>query len=323
MTAPAEPTADPYAEALVTSEATAQDLVSDNLVALMMSMWASFSAFYAGAEVAAFGARIAGYVIAAQRQAGLITEAHLRQQNRRMGLEMPSTPILDLPRDLRLGAATEDVYQRPIRQVRYLESTGVPRVDALKAATERLEATALVDVALARATAAQQVMYALPDKTPQGPVRGYRRVIHPELGQVCGLCIAASDRVYRKRDMLPLHNRCKCTIIPVIGVQDPGGQLNAADLATLYAAAGGSTSSAALKRVRYEIKENGEMGPVLTEAGTRMKGPATAVDQLSDRAKQLRREQLQRQIEALRGPASRSQWHADRLEQLRELLSAA
>ena len=48
-----------------------------------------------------------------------------------------------------------------------------------------------------------------------------------------------------------------------------------------------------------------------------------AVEQLSDRAKKMRREQLARQIEEMRGPASRSQWHQDRLEQLQELLRAA
>lgn len=326
MTEPA-PT-DPAVAALVDGEGAAQDVVSDNLVALILTLWSSFAvtsaAFYAGETVAAFGARVATYVAAAQRQAARITESHLRQQTQRMGVELPAGSIVDLPTDLRLGAATADIYQRPIRQVRYLESTGVPLADAVAAATERLEQQALTDLQLARANASQQVMYAMPEKTPRaGVVRGYRRIIHPELGQVCGLCIAASDRIYRKRDMLPLHARCKCTTIPVIGVQDPGGKLNADDLTALYAAAGGSTSSAALKRVRYEIKENGELGPVLTVAGEKMRGPGQVQNQLSDRAAKMRREQLARQIEEMRGQAERSQWHRDRLEQLQELLAAA
>lgn len=321
MTEPA-PTADPYAEALVTSEAVAQDLVSDNLLAIIMATWAAFGAFYAGDAVAALGTKLATYVVAAQRQAALITEAHLRQQMRRMSFELPATPIIDLPRDLRLGAETADVYQRPVRQIRYLESTGVPLADAVKAATERLEKIALTDLQLARSTAAQQVMYAAPEDTPQGPIRGYRRVIHPELGAVCGLCIAAADRIYRKKELLPLHPGCKCTTIPVIGVQDPGGDLNADDLARIYADAG-STSAERLRQTRYEIGENGEIGPVLTPLGAKLTTAERAVEQLGDRAKQMRREQLARQIEALRGPASRSLWHKDRLEQLEELLAAA
>lgn len=316
-------TSDPYVSALVDSEAAAQDVVSDNLVALILAIWSSFEAFYAGEAVAAFGARIATYVVAAQRQAARITEAHLRQQMLRMDYALPATPIVDLPADLRLGAATEDVYQRPIRQVRYLESTGVPLTDAVQAATERLEKMALTDLQLARATASQQVMYSTDeDEEEAGPIRGYRRVIHPELGAVCGLCIAAADRIYQKKDLLALHPGCKCTPIPVIGVQDPGGKLNAEDLAQLYLDAG-STSTEALRQTRYEIGENGELGPVLTPAGARLTTAERAIEQLSDRAKKMRREQLARQIEEMRGPASRSQWHADRLEQLEELLRAA
>ena len=586
---------DPYVSALVDSEAAAQDVVSDNLVALIAAMWASFaaasSALYAGELVADFGARVASYVVAAQRAAAQITEVHLRQQMLRMDFELPSTSIVDLPADLRLGAATEDVYQRPIRQVRYLESTGVPLAEAVQTATERLEKAALTDLQLARSTASQQVMYAAPETRGQ-KIRGYRRVIHPELGAVCGLCIAASDRIYRKKELLPLHpgcviegtevsadgiraltrrrysgrlvvlrtstgekltvtpnhpvltdqgwvradrlqvgdrvvrsgsgqrtgrrrpyqqqsptrvedvwrsltvtsgllprsvplasedfhgdvagerevdvvlvdrhlapvgdvsfaqpasehglvdahgrriglsrsgvlalvldrlllpsgslvggsrdtltfsgsgpvsqesrlglradrnfsapesaddrgtgyaevgrelldrlagqvefsdlvevdittgschvynletgegwygassivvSNCKCTTIPVIGVQDPGGDLNAEDLAQLYLDAGG-TSTEALRATRYEIGENGELGAVLTPAGAKLTSAERAIEQLSDRAKKMRREQLARQIEEMRGPASRSQWHRDRLEQLQELLRAA
>lgn len=588
-------TAEPYAEALVTAEALAQDAISDNLVAIMLTLWASFvaeSAFYSGEAVAEFGRRVATYVIAAQRQAGLIAEAHLREQVIGMGLTVPPSSVLDLPADLRLGAATDDVYQRPIRQVRYLESTGVPLAEAVQTATERLEKTALTDLQLARSTAAQQVMYSLPDDTPAGPVRGYRRVIHPELGAVCGLCIAAADRIYQKRDLLPLHpgcvvegtevsadgvraltrrrysgrlvvlrtgtgekltvtpnhpvltdqgwvradrlqvgdrvvrsggsqgagrrrpdqqqsptrvedlwraatvlggllprsvplapedlhgdggdgevevvlvdrhlanigdvsfvqpggehglvdahgrriglsrsgvlapvldrlllpanglvrgggdplalpgtvpvpqesslglradrnfsapetpddggagyaevgrelldrlagqvefsdlvevdittgschvynletregwytgsslvvSNCKCTTIPVIGVQDPGGTLNSEDLGRIYDAAGGSTAAEKLRQTRFSVKENGELGPVLVSLGENRTTAEQAVDRLSDRAKQMRREQLARQIEELRPRAARSQWHADRLEQLQELLDAA
>lgn len=319
-------TAEPYAEALVTAEAQAQDVIADNLTALIFTLWTAFvaeSAFYAGEAVAEFGRRVATYVIAAQRQAGLITEAHLREQMRDMGLVLPPSSVLDLPADLRLGAATDDVYQRPIRQVRYLESTGVPLAEAVQTATERLEKTALRDLGLARATSAQQLMYSLPDDTPVGPVRGYRRIIHPELGAVCGLCIAASDRIYKKRDLLPLHPACRCTVIPVIGVQDPGGTLNAEDLARIYAAAGGTTSTEALRQTRFSIKENGELGDVLVAVGEQRTTAEQALDRLSDRAKQMRREQLARQIEELRPRAERSQWHADRLEQLQDLLRSA
>jgi hypothetical protein len=578
---------------LAANEGAAQDSISDNLTAALIAIWAGFTAYWAGSAVAELGQQMAQLVLAAQRSAATITEAHLRMQMLRMGYQPPVTSFLDLPTDLRLGAETADVYQRPVRQIRYLESTGVPLDDAVRQATERLEKIALTDLQLARNVAAQQVMSALPDDTPIGPVRGYRRVIHPELGNVCGLCIAAADRVYRKRELLPLHpacvaegtlvsaenttaltrrwysgrlvvfrtrsgqelrvtpnhpvlteqgwvaaerlqvgdrvvrhgggqrdgrrgpdeqqaparvedvwraatvasgllprsvplapedlhgdggdaevdvvlvdrklpdvgdvsfveptresglvdahghpiglsarsplsllirgfdtspaglvsslrelqpilagrsgvassgslavrpegyfsapesthdggagyaevgrnllnrlageiefddlveveiitaschvynletgegwygassivvSNCKCTVIPWIGEQDPGGKLNAEDLARIYEAAGGTTDSRALSKTRFQIKENGELGSILAPADENLKGPAQVRRQLSERAAQMRREQLQRQIEELTPRAARSQWHRDRLEQLQELLDAA
>lgn len=313
-------TLDPAVEALVANEAAAQDRIADNLVNAILLIWAGFSAFYAGDAVAAFGARVAQLVTAAQRSAGTITEAHLRQQMQRMGYPLTSVPIVELPRDLRLGAETADVYQRPIRQIRYLLSTDVPLAEAVQEATNRLETLARTDLQVARRDASQQVLYAADTR-----VTGYRRVIHPELSEsgTCGLCIAASDRVYSKKELLPLHDNCVCTTIPVIGQRDPGDQLNAQDLAKLYAEAGGSTSTAALKRTRYKINENGELGPVLTFERDDMKGPREVKRQLSDRAREARKAQLQRQIGELQARENRSQWHQDRLEQLQELLDVA
>jgi len=584
-----EPTADPAVSLLVENEAAAQDRVADNLVTAIMLLWSGFTAFYVGDAVAAFGQRVAQLVAAAQRSAATITEAHLRQQMARMNYRLPATPIIDLPPDLRRGAETADVYQRPVREVRYLVSTEVPLAEAVRSATERLEKIVRTDLQLARVVASQQVHYAADEQ-----VRGYRRVIHPELGAVCGLCIAASDRVYSKREMLPLHpgcvlegtevvasdvraltrrryagpvvilctgsgqelrvtpnhpvlteqgwvradglrqgdrvlrhnglqrigrrspdeqqrparvedvwrsltveqgllsrsvplaaedfhgdvagesevdvvlvdghlapvgdvsfvqphrelslvgahggrvglsavsaldlffmgldtsprgfvsalqefkallraesfvaqassltstshrnfsapetagdggagyaevgrelldrlagqvefddlvevdvvawsghvynletgegwydassivvSNCKCTTISIIGARDPGSRLNADDLATIYAAAGGTTESRALAGTRFTIKTNGELGPILVPEGVDMKGPAQARRQLSPRAAEMRKVQLERQIAELKARPRLSGWHQDRLEQLEELLDRA
>jgi hypothetical protein len=118
-------------------------------------------------------------------------------------------------------------------------------------------------------------------------------------------------------------SNCKCTILPVIGDQDPGGQLNADDLNLIYAAAGGTTESRALAATRFEIKQNGELGPILTPVKVNTKGPAQVREQLSDRAAELRREQIRKQIAELKARGRLSEWHQDRLEQLQTLLDAA
>lgn len=103
-------------------------------------------------------------------------------------------------------------------------------------------------------------------------VTAYRRVVRPELsaGGTCGLCIAASTRVFSRGDLLPLHSRCKCVVVPVIGAVggdgDIGGVINTVDLGALYDEAGGSTSAKALTRTRYKVVRHDELGSWLVPA---------------------------------------------------------
>lgn len=95
-------------------------------------------------------------------------------------------------------------------------------------------------------------------------VLGYRRVIHPERSAegTCGLCMAASTRMYYVNELMPMHGNCKCTTLEVYDrdVMDAGEWLNNYDLEMLYGEAGGNTA-AALKRTRYKVEEHSELGP--------------------------------------------------------------
>jgi hypothetical protein len=83
----------------------------------------------------------------------------------------------------------------------------------------------------------------------------------------------ASDRTYKSKDLMALHDRCKCTVLPIVNGQDPGLTLNGADLAAFYKSAG-STGAADLKKTRYVVHQHGELGPVLRAAGDKFTGPA-------------------------------------------------
>ena len=104
-------------------------------------------------------------------------------------------------------------------------------------------------------------------------------ILRPELAKTgsCGLCIAASDRVYNKASLMPMHGGCNCDVLPIIGAAggtgDPGNSLNNLDLAAVYAEAGNSSDSWDLKRARFEVNEHGELGPVLTVEGHTFTGP--------------------------------------------------
>ncbi|QRE00915.1 MuF-like minor capsid protein [Nocardia phage NC1] len=117
------------------------------------------------------------------------------------------------------------------------------------------------DIAMAARQASQDAMKA----APRGSITAYRRVLHPELSTTgsCGLCVAAADRVYKVGELLPIHNLCKCEVVPIYGNRDPGSQINDEDLAVLYAEAGDTTGGRELKEQRYVVFNHPELGPVL------------------------------------------------------------
>lgn len=122
------------------------------------------------------------------------------------------------------------------------------------------------DIAMASRKVAQQAMTA-------GRVKRYRRVLHPEMaksGQSCGLCVAASTRIYKVSELLPIHNLCNCEPTIIWLNKDPGDQINQDDLGVLYEEAGStetepgfSTDKYDLKKQRYEVFDHPELGPVL------------------------------------------------------------
>lgn len=102
----------------------------------------------------------------------------------------------------------------------------------------------------------------------RGLITGWRRVPHPELSKTgtCGLCWAASTRIYHTGELMPIHHSCHCLPMPITAAHDIGSVINDSDFAQLYGDAGG-TDAAALKRTRYQVTEHGELGPLLTKPG--------------------------------------------------------
>ena len=163
-------------------------------------------------------------------------------------------------------ATTEEILNRPARAFRYQESRGATRDEAAQAALHRLDALIEDNLMLAQRLAESEVINAAAE-IDDSPVVAMRRIIHPELSRSgsCGLCIAASDRLYTVRELLPIHANCKCTSAPVTMRHDPADALNKVDLGKLYQDTGG-TSAAHLKRTRYQIDQHGELGPTLVPA---------------------------------------------------------
>lgn len=152
-----------------------------------------------------------------------------------------------------------DVYSRPVFAYRDTLATGMQADQALLEAKRRAEILSVTDAVLARRDAAIASI-------SLSTATHYRRVIHPELSQtgVCGLCIAASTAVYSVDDLMPIHSRCKCTVLPIIDGADPE-LWNQHDLEKLYAE-NPATKRQDLAATRYTVNTDGELGPVLTPA---------------------------------------------------------
>lgn len=125
----------------------------------------------------------------------------------------------------------------------------------------RMERMVNDDIGMAARDAHRDALKSTPAK-----VIGYRRVLHPELakyGKSCGLCVAASTRIYKKSELMPMHNLCNCEPVEVIDGLDAGDQINLEDLSTIYEEAGMTTDGRTLKAEKYVVFQHPELGPVL------------------------------------------------------------
>lgn len=190
----------------------------------------------------------------------------------------PVAPAKQVDVDELRGIPQESVYGRIADYYRYLTDNPArlePQSTAKALTADRAEEVAEMDITLAVRAQNQQVT------KEKKQVKYYRRVIHPELnesGASCGLCIVASHNTYAKGQLLPIHFRCKCEVVPVTDENaDYGQAINDADIQSVYAKAGATTAQE-LKETRFTIRQHGELGPVLTYEGNRFRGPSQVED---------------------------------------------
>lgn len=198
------------------------------------------------------------------------------------GTRVPAAPRT-VWQPVRNGVDLSLVHMRPANRYKNAIANGATHQQALNLAFRRAADTLTSDLTLQERDASQRMLDQLGIVT-------FRRILRPELSRTgsCGLCIAAADRVYSVGDLMPLHPpTCKCIVMPVIGDVDPGRDMNEEDLAALYAEAGG-TGRDKLARVRYQVNEHGELGPVLTKEGDAFRGPGrVALEDDIERARRM------------------------------------
>lgn len=199
--------------------------------------------------------------------AGLMAQYLATVTSTMSGEDLP-TPAVLLP-PLRNGADMRRVFQRPVKLFRRQVAKGTTPTEAFKQAMNLATVLAETNNTLAMRQASQLVLAEL---SAEAGVTGYRRILRPELAKTgsCGLCIVASDQVYHRAQLMPMHANCNCDVLPIIGAAggagDPGNSLNNLDLGDLYFAAD-SRAGDELKKVRIQVNEHGEYGPSLAVHG--------------------------------------------------------
>lgn len=182
------------------------------------------------------------------------------------------------------AATMREIFNRPAREYRYQKSQGASDEQAAAAALDRIDGLVDDNLMLAQRLAEAEALAKAQDL--DGRVIGYRRVLHPELskGGSCGLCIAASDRIYRVSELKPIHGNCECTVAAVTKEFDPADAANAIDLSKLYKDAQGNTTPE-LKRTRYQVDQHGELAAVLVPAARYRPRAERAKDRATKRTK--------------------------------------
>jgi hypothetical protein len=255
---------------LVDAQAAARDRVEAATLTRVERLVAVFRGWWSDAEVEALAQQVSMVVLAGQTAVSRATDAYLaRVISDALGRPVPPVGVPITPERWRTADPLE-VYQRPAADVRRRVAAGEVLGVAEGMAAQRYRSMVSTDLALATTHTSREVY-----QRRGSLVDGYRRVTRPEAsrGGTCGLCVAASDRIYSRGDLMPIHDKCKCQTLPIVSGQDPGRSLVDAELRALYDDAGG-TAGAKLKRTRYQVNEHGELGPVLREQGHHFRGPA-------------------------------------------------
>jgi hypothetical protein len=230
------------------------------------ALWAGFTGWYAADRVAQQAAESAQVSAQAEQTVADLMAQYVAE----MVAALRGTGTVQIPQvgtpEVRNGIDPVKVFSRPAKAYRIEYAQSKDPNTALQAAMDRVQGLIEANVMLA-------VRQAQDDAMQQLEVTHYRRVLHPELSRTgsCGLCIAASLKVYTVSDLMPLHNNCKCLTMPIIGGLDPAEQINEADRQAAYAAS--PSGKSALSNVRFQVNEHGELGPVLTVKGDHFTGP--------------------------------------------------
>lgn len=203
-----------------------------------------------------FAAQAAEVVGVTQLQAATIAAAYIDSVIGLAGGQRP-TRIVDVARAAmmaRNGTTLIDVYSRPTITARAQIADGKDFAQALRIARDRAVSAADTDVKLAARSSARDAMVS-------AGVKHYKRV--PD-AHACVFCLTASTQRYSTAELMPLHPRCGCSVMPLIGEST---HIIDSDLLARLKASSGRPDYWNDPKAAIAVHQHRELGPVLTHAG--------------------------------------------------------
>ncbi len=187
--------------------------ISDAVVAAIAMRW-KLTRPLNDDELSTFAGSAAATVAAGQAQTARLAERYIDSTVADLpGFAPAGLDTASMIDGLRGGVPLVEVYARPVITARRVISEGRSFLDAMSVGEDRLRRTGYTDLQLASRQATNDTMASHPR------IVGYRRVTD---GNACSLCLTASTQRYHVGDLLPIHSRCGCTVVPIVGEKDPG-----------------------------------------------------------------------------------------------------
>lgn len=188
-------------------------------------------------------------ILDAQRQSVVLTDAYIGQAMDRRPLGVNPDDLIGAA--VRGGVAPEDELVRPMAATWTALKEGKPWEQAVRAGAVEAARYAVTDVLLASRTTAFAV--GQQDKN----ILGWERVPNPD---ACELCLIASTQRYTTEHLMPIHERCRCTVSPL---SSPTDSIINRDLYRDLKADGAMDRITSQRTV--SVREHGELGPVLVK----------------------------------------------------------
>lgn len=151
------------------------------------------------------------FVEAGQREAAALVDAYLAEKTGLplRGLDSEAYTIAALR-----GLPADEVYRRPWGALGGQLQQGASFEAALESGVASVDRLARTDLQLTQTHASRDWL------AGERRVQGYRRVLGP--GENCSLCRSSASRLYFKDELMPIHERCHCTVSPVMLGEDHG-----------------------------------------------------------------------------------------------------